>query len=208
MLNWLTWPAAAISSALARRHALDAIREGDRKKGDRKKGGREGGDPVAAPPPGLASAALDVMTGWEGKGEEGGNNRGPWIEKWSGKKKANWCAAIIGAAFQQAAAQLEMPLPFEFSLGAKRLGKNIGNAGSFVEIDFLIPGDVIVLHRGPRGAWTGHIRLFHSYDITNPDLLRYYAGNEGRYPAVCRPGTMSVDARDVVFCARAPAISR
>ena len=180
-----SWFAAAISSALARHAAANALR-------------------IGGAPSNLAGTALEVLMGWEGKGEEGGNNRGPWIEKWSGKKKANWCAAIIGAAYKEAAIRCEMPLPFELSLGAKRLGRNIGEAGSFVEIDSLIAGDVIVLHRGPRGSWKGHIRMFHSYDIADPNLLHYWAGNEGRFPAKCGPGTMSLDTRDVVFCARAP----
>jgi hypothetical protein len=110
----------------------------------------------------LASAALDAALELIGQGEEGGNNQGAFVAMLlePAKPPANWCAAFAGFCYQRAAARLGIALPFRRSLGAKRLGKNVGAVGRiFTDPALARPGDLMVFDRGTKGSWMGHVAM-------------------------------------------------
>ena len=111
---------------------------------------------------GLATAALEVAIELIGQGEQGGDNRGPFVEMLiePARPPQNWCAAFVGFCYQRAAARLNIPLPFQRSLGAKRLGRNVGAVGRvFTDPALARPGDLMVFHRGAKGSWMGHVAM-------------------------------------------------
>ena len=144
-----------------------------------------GANPSSSP---LGLAALQVAIANIGHGEEGGNNSGPFVEMLQGKQydgdtddDGAWCAAFIGWCFEKGAARLGTTLPFKRSAGAKKLWKNIGNAGSFPSVP--APGDVFCFDRGKKGSWQGHIGIVERY----ADGIMYTVeGNVGRYPSKVR----------------------
>ncbi len=110
----------------------------------------------------LAGRALAVAISQLGLGEEGGNNRGPHVAKWIAPAKlpANWCAGFCGWIYAEAALGLGLTLPFRRSLGAKRLGRNVGAVGRiFRDPREAKPGDLVVQDRGPTGSWMGHVSV-------------------------------------------------
>jgi len=110
----------------------------------------------------LAGRALAVAISQLGFGEVGGNNRGHHVAKYiaPAKPPANWCAGFVGWCYEEAARGLELAMPFQRSLGAKRLGKNVGAEGRLFRDPALArPGDLMVFHRGTQGSWTGHVGI-------------------------------------------------
>lgn len=69
----MSWPAAFISSRLSSTQPS-----------------------VAQSASGLASFRMLAQLQLASLGEESGINRGERIERWTGVKKANWCAGVIG----------------------------------------------------------------------------------------------------------------
>jgi len=136
----------------------------------------------------FALAALDIACKQIGKGEEGGNNSGPFVEMLFGKTfdgddddDGSWCAAFVSWCFEQAAEQLSITMPFKRSGGAKSLWKNIGNAGSFPKNPE--PGDVVCWDRGKPGSWQGHIGFVERLE---GGILHTIEGNVGSYPSKVR----------------------
>lgn len=136
----------------------------------------------------IAREAVRVALGEIGKGEEGGNNRGPNVERYrrGSRVKAKrydgdgaWCAAFVSYCFAQGA--LPDDLPFKPSWGAKRLYKNIGRAGEFAKMPQV--GDVACWDRGARGSWQGHIGIVVSVDGVEFVTVE---GNRGRFPSRVR----------------------
>jgi hypothetical protein len=115
----------------------------------------------------LATDALRLAVAQLGCGESGGNNCGPDVERYvaPARTPANWCAGFVGWCYQEAARCMDVPLPFKRSLGAKRLGKNVGAVGRiFQDPALLQPGDLMVFDRGAKGSWMGHVALVESTD--------------------------------------------
>lgn len=94
-----------------------------------------------------------------GEGEDGANNRGPFIDQIFRREgaSANWCAAFVSYCFEEAFNLLGRPMPFERSGGAKKLYRRIGNAGEFLNRPE--PGAVVCFDRGKPGSWQGHIGI-------------------------------------------------
>jgi hypothetical protein len=141
----------------------------------------------------IATKALELATQYIGHGEEGGNNRGPFIDLLVSPARApqNWCAAFVGFCYQTAAFHIGIPLPFKRSLGAKRLGENIAAVGrKFTDPREAKPGDAMVFHRGVTGSWQGHIamveRIFLDQTLPYPGevAVKTVEGNAG--PKVMR----------------------
>ena len=148
---------------------------------------------------------LDFATGLIGRGEEGGNNRGPFIEELNrGRRRAgNWCAVFVAYCLEEV--HVVPWIPDRNRRGAKALAKYLATAVTSSEWvveprwgrspahhDTPRPGDVIAWHRGPGTTWRdlfrdwrGHVELVTSYDAGS-DTVETIAGNVGRYPAVVR----------------------
>lgn len=134
----------------------------------------------------LAQEAVRVARSCIGKGEEGGNNCGPWIESIGGKPGAEWCALFVGHAYAQAAADLRMELPFARSTGAKAIVRSMGKVGRmFTDPLDARAGDLVAWHRrtGPI-TWRGHVELVARVDADG--IIHTVAGNVGTAPCKVR----------------------
>lgn len=136
----------------------------------------------------LGLEALQIAISEIGNGEVGGNNSGPHIARYKGiaddgdpDDDGAWCASFVSWCFQSAAMRLGVDLPFRKSHGAKRLFRNIGEAGEYVSSPQ--PGDVVCWDRGVKGSWQGHIGIVEK--IEN-GILYTVEGNVGRFPSIVR----------------------
>jgi hypothetical protein len=136
----------------------------------------------------LGLLALSIAVDNIGNGEEGGNNSGPFVEKlhlkvWDGNDDDDgaWCGAFVSWCFEEACRRLDIDMPFKRSGGAKRLWRNIKEAGS--EPLEPAPGDVVCWDRGKRGSWAGHTGFVESY---SGGVLNTVEGNVGAYPSRVR----------------------
>ena len=144
----------------------------------------------------LSEAALSIAIESLGEGETGGNNSGPFVEMLHGLEfdgddddDGAWCAAFVSYCFKQASARVGQDIPFSPSGGAKRLYKNISNAGVVLSVDQsangsrVLPGDVICFHRGDPSGWMGHIGIV---ERVSPGVIYTIEGNVGSYPSKVR----------------------
>lgn len=134
----------------------------------------------------LSQLAIDYAIGEIGSGEDPrlGNNKGLDIERYHGvisaKSSGNWCAAFVSYCYKRAAAELQTTLPFALSAGAKRLAKNIGEAGRTLKVPEA--GAVICWNRGI--GWTGHIGIVESTFATADGIsITTIEGNAGKFPS-------------------------
>lgn len=143
-------------------------------------------NPIPDPDSSIAGvAALNIAIAQIGKGEEGGNNSGPFVEMLKHKKydgntddDGAWCASFVSWCFEQAYQELKIPMPFSYSEGAKRIYKNVGDSGSFPENP--APGDVVCWDRGDPGSWQGHVGFVERVEN---GILYTVEGNVGAFPA-------------------------
>ncbi len=111
-----------------------------------------------------------------GAGEEGGNNRGPWVRTYLNglaPEGSSWCAAFVSWCFAQGGA----PMPFRYTVGARDLlsqCKRKGWAHLPGEGYEPQPGDVVVWWRVRAAGWQGHAGLVHH---TAHGLLYTIEGN-------------------------------
>lgn len=120
----------------------------------------------------------------EGKGEQGGNNAGPYVRalrKFCGfpvDALGAWCAIFASAKILKACDSIKRALPCDLSRGAYRLVMNIGECdeGTFIDVP-----------RAGFGCWKrrrwlrrreAHVRIITGYDAAT-DTMHYVAGNEG-----------------------------
>jgi len=140
-------------------------------------------------------AALGIAIENLGRGEEGGNNSGEFVEMLHGltydgddDDDGAWCASFVSWCFEQASRKLDIKMPFPKSKGAKSLYRKIGKAGEFIENPE--PGDVVCWDRGVRGSWQGHIGIVEKYEN---GILHTVEGNVGRYPSMVQRFTHNLD---------------
>ena len=136
---------------------------------------------------GLGRDAAIIARDEIGAGEVGSNNGGPHVRRYRGDTvKGAWCAAFVGWCFQRAAERKGLRLPFKWSNGAKRIYKNIGKAGKFIDKPQV--GAVACWDRGRRGSWQGHVGIVTSLarDEAGDDPNVFYTveGNKGRFPSL------------------------
>jgi hypothetical protein len=136
----------------------------------------------------LHARALDIARGDLGKGEQGTNNRGPYIEQirsvdGTGRGPSGagaWCACFASSCLVRAASVLGLTLPIKTSRSAQALYKRVGKAGRFVEVPE--PGDLICWRRTEQaGDWRGHVGIV---ERVTGDTVETIEGNRGPYPAV------------------------
>lgn len=151
----------------------------------------------------LAQATLSIALAEVGRGESGRNNDGPDVIRYRRGQRGygSWCAAFVSYCAEQAANELNITLPFKRSHGAKRLYRAIGEAGSFVNDPQ--PGDVVCWHRGPPGAWTGHIGIVVEH--LGVSVVNVVEGNIGKFPAFVAVRKHDTSKERFVGFARMPA---
>lgn len=140
----------------------------------------------------LGLAALEVAKREIGNGEEGGNNRGPHLDRYRGGKgdKGAWCAAFVFHCILTASRGRGRPVPVKRTHGARKLFRRCVAAGWLVEYQDIQPGDVVCWSRGnphkPEDKWKGHIGMVSEVIRDQQGVVvgfEYIAGNEGPVPA-------------------------
>jgi peptidoglycan hydrolase-like protein with peptidoglycan-binding domain len=104
-----------------------------------------------------------------GAGEEGGNNKGPWVKKYlqpTGLAEGNsWCAAFISWCFLQAAGDDKKKMPFKYTAGAKNIYNQLKQKSLIYDANRTtpLPGDIITWWRVSAASGFGHIAIVHHY---------------------------------------------
>jgi len=112
--------------------------------------------------------------------EEGSNNMGPHVRKYSGTQGVSWCAYFVSWCFRQGAELLGEPLTFKTSGGAKKLVKNILAAGG-KELAGPEMGCVVLWHRGKANSWQGHVGICDGLGANGKFWT--IEGNRGNFPS-------------------------
>ena len=111
--------------------------------------------------------AIDELNA--GAGEEGGNNKGPWVKKYlepTGLPEGNsWCAAFISWCFLQAVGGDKKNMPFKYSAGARNIFNQLKQMGFVYNASEINPaaGDIVTWWRVSTTSGFGHIAIVHHY---------------------------------------------
>ncbi len=114
--------------------------------------------------------AINELKG--GAGEEGGNNKGPWVRKYlqlTGLTEGNsWCAAFISWCFLQAVNGDKKAMPFKYTAGARNIYNQFKQKGWTYDGDdpsrLPQPGDIVSWWRVSLSSGFGHIGIVHHYE--------------------------------------------
>jgi hypothetical protein len=112
-----------------------------------------------------------------GAGEEGKNNSGPWVHKYSGGKDALWCAHFVSWCIADACKSIGRKTPFKHTGWARGLYKRAGRAGEFVKLPEV--GDIVCWKRGAVG---GHVGIVSEVDLQS-GIFWSIEGNRGNFPS-------------------------
>jgi len=147
--------------------------------------------------------------------EIGGNNQGPWVEKYHRNDKASqyawaWCAAFTSWCVAEACKRLEYPMPFKYTGGAQNIYKQFDARGwTFEPTDENPPrpGDIVVWWRGTTRTWKGHVGIVWDY---RDGVVFVIEGNVGKYPAQVAIFTYNVQdmTKLIGFCRIPPPTPR
>lgn len=136
------------------------------------------------PPSSYGEAVLAVAIAELGKGEQGGNNIGPDLDRYrQGGPGGAWCAAFVAYCLEVGAVHRKMECPVRRSHNAKRLYANVLKGGG-VRVERPAARDIVLWHRGADGARTGHIGIVSRVD--SGSLFWSIEGNKGLYPSKVR----------------------
>ncbi|MES2707207.1 MAG: glycoside hydrolase domain-containing protein [Verrucomicrobiota bacterium] len=112
---------------------------------------------------GLAALRSAVGEAAAGRGESGGNNRGPDVEKYLHglvDMPANWCAGFVCWCLDASGG-----MPFNYTVGARSILSRARSAGLTTFTDPLatapLPGDIVVWWRVRLSSWEGHTGYVH-----------------------------------------------
>lgn len=147
----------------------------------------EGGNLIAR------RAALIAMAEYmRACGEQGGDNMGPDIERYSAaprKKKAGWTIDFVAYGYREAFGNDQSP--FGNAHDTTTLLAAAQSQGWIVPSieGGLLPGDLIIWHffepsLPPHPFWQGQAGIVWSYDATN---IITFEGDRGPYPSLVRP---------------------
>ncbi len=141
--------------------------------------------PPGGSPRGRAALRVALQEVASGAGEEGGNNRGPFVRKYLNgiiAPPADWCAGFVSWCFDQPAGSC----PFGYTLGARDLLRRCRARGWGFDhrVELPQPGDMVVWRRGPIDGWQGHVGLV--FEASEGGMLYTIEGNKGGYPARVR----------------------
>ena len=127
-----------------------------------------------------------------------GSNDGPVVRRFfegTGlEPPKHWCAAGVRYWLQAAAAELGVEPPIRASVGVKATMERLEAAGRWVPLDVvradpscLRPGMLIIWHRGPPGARTGHIGVIAEIGAERLLTVEANSGPQGdRVAEMCR----------------------
>lgn len=105
-----------------------------------------------------------------GKGEQGGDNQGPIVEKYTQGKDVAWCAAFVSWTLKQAGKD----------------NRYLLSARSYWEIyrsqrvQHPKPGDIICFYRGKLSGHLGHVGIVEQVE---GDQIITIEGNRGNFPS-------------------------
>lgn len=109
--------------------------------------------------------AIDELNG--GAGEEGGNNRGPWVKKYMQPANLSegdpWCAGFLSWCYLQACGGNKMNMPFKYNAGARNIFNQFKNKGWVFDgaTKTPEPGDIVSWWRVSLQSGKGHIGIIH-----------------------------------------------
>lgn len=122
--------------------------------------------------------------------EIGGNNQGPFVDKYHrqdmDERQWAWCAAFTSWCFLQASKMINQDMPFEYTVGAQDLHKQLAAADMAYDASDdnpPQPGDICVWWRGATRTWKGHVGIVWGYQN---GIVYVIEGNVGPYPARVR----------------------
>jgi len=104
-----------------------------------------------------------------GAGEQGGNNKGPWIKKYlhpAGLAEGNsWCAAFISWCFLQSAGGDKRNMPFKYTAGARNIYNQLKKKAVIYDASSIhpLPGDIVTWWRVSMASGFGHIAIVHHF---------------------------------------------
>lgn len=105
-----------------------------------------------------------------GKGEQGGNNKGKEVKKYTNGKEVAWCAGFVSYVFRRAGKKGPYLLSAKSYWDQYRSQKVINPKS----------GDLILFYRGSRGSESGHVGIIEK---VNNKTITTIEGNVGHYPA-------------------------
>ncbi len=135
----------------------------------------------------LHLVALEIAVDDLGEGEDGANNRGPYIRfirsvdgTGRGPKGAGaWCACFVSSCLVRAAGHLGYELPVKTTRSAQAIYKRVSRVGSLSQEPRV--GDLICWRRTKEaGDWRGHVGIVEKVE---GDTVHAIEGNRGRYPS-------------------------
>lgn len=132
----------------------------------------------------IAAAALDVARESIGKGEEGGDNCGEWlnmIRMWPNGEGAtgsigHWCEFFANFCVREGASRTNRTIPFAVLFrdkdrnkllpigSAKTFVDRMAAAGCAVDLDDVRAGDYVAWNRGTKGSRQGHIEMVEAVE--------------------------------------------
>lgn len=120
-----------------------------------------------------------------GAREIGGDNSGPFVEKYTKVKnggKLDWCAGFVSYCFEQASIETGIKYPLKYTLGARNIFNQAKRKNlTITDRNILpIPGDILVWYRGALKGYFGHVGICSSYSDGYVSVIE---GNRGKYPA-------------------------
>lgn len=128
---------------------------------------------------------------WNNAREIRDNNAGEFVAKYTKREDIDklqwaWCAAFTSWCFEKASDALDVKMPFEYTLGAQNILKQLKSK----DMDYKAsdenppqPGDVCVWWRGATRSWQGHVGIVWGY---NNGIVYVLEGNVGPFPARVR----------------------
>jgi hypothetical protein len=127
----------------------------------------------------IGSLALQIAREEMSKlaGEEGENNSGPWVHKYTQGKDALWCAHFVSWCIANACDKVGKDRLLKHTGWARGLYKLAGKAGEFV--DTPLPGDIACWKRGAVG---GHVGIVSGVAVCGR-IFWSIEGNRGNFPS-------------------------
>jgi hypothetical protein len=143
----------------------------------------------------LAEAELAI-----GQGEEGGNNRGPFVRSvlgpWLNREGGPYCAAACYTWIERGAARLDRACTIDRTHSARQLWQRVLDAGGR-KVALPCPGD-FALYRRPGGHHIWIVQRIRGRAVIGIEA------NRGAYPSITGPYTHHLLEPKLVGFARLP----
>lgn len=116
------------------------------------------------------SSIVEIARSQLGKGEEGGNNHGVSVRKYTRGSEVAWCAGFVSWVLQESGHQQK------YLLSAREYWAHYKTHRTKNPR----PGDIICFYRGSRGNRLGHVGIIE--EVKGFKIITI-EGNVGKYPA-------------------------